>query len=80
MIAGSVFRTTAEVGPGHRIEIVVPEFVEGGQVEVTVRPTGSEPAQTVFEALRILDIPMRDAAYWEERERELKESRDSWER
>ena len=30
--------------------------------------------------LAALDIPVRDAAYWEKRERELKESRDSWDR
>ena len=80
MTAGSVYQTTAQVGPGHRIEIVAPELAEGDQVEVTVRPKAPEAAQTVFEALETLNLPVRDAAYWEERERELKESRDSWDR
>lgn len=80
MITGSVYRTTAQVGPGHRIEIVAPELAEGEQMEVLLMPVDKGRPRNAFETIEALNLPIRDAAYWEERERELKESRDSWDR
>ena len=77
MTNGSVYRTIAHVGPGHRIEIVAPEIAEGEQMEVILLPLSKEPEKNVFETIEALNLPVRDAAYWEERERELKESRES---
>ncbi len=81
MIRARAYRMSAQVGPGHRIEIVAPEIAEGESLEVILLP--AQIPQTVssaferIDALRLLD---RDAAYWAERERELQESRDSWDR
>ena len=81
MIAGNVYRTTARVGPGHRIEIVAPEIAEGERMEVILLPMKEKPvAFSTIDLLLSQDRPVRDAAYWEERERELQESRDSWDR
>lgn len=82
MTTGCVYRTTAQVGPGHRIEIVAPEIAEGERMEVILLPLGHNPAPS-FPTIDLLlseNRPVRDAAYWEERERELQESRDSWDR
>ena len=80
MTAGSVYRTTAQVGPGHRIEIVAPELTEGERMEVILLPVDKKQERNAFETIEALNLPVQDAAYWEERERELKESRDSWDR
>jgi hypothetical protein len=81
MSAGGVYQTTVQVGPGHRIEIVAPELVEGELVEVTVRSAKS-PTDTpkVFSALKALDLPVQNEAYWHARERELQDGRESWDR
>ncbi|RYG38123.1 hypothetical protein EON81_04600 [bacterium] len=79
MATGSVYRTTTEVGPGHRIEILALDLAEGERVEVTVRSTTPlEQPSNVFVTLEALDLPLQDTIYWEERERELKESREAW--
>ena len=77
-----MYRTTARVGAGHRIEIDAPEFSEGDEIEVILVPSVSAvgPMESAFSIIESLDLPVRDAAYWEERERELEESRDSWDR
>ena len=82
MTTGSVYRTTAQVGPGHRIEIVAPELAEGEQMEVILLPLKERnaPAISMIDLLLSPNRPVRDAVYWEERERELQESRDSWDR
>ena len=76
MSVGSTYRTTAQVGPGHRIEIVAPELTEGERVEVTVRRAGSSQVEeTAFVALRALNLPVGNEARWQDRERELEQRR-----
>lgn len=81
MTTGSVYRTTAQVGPGHRIEIVAPEIAEGERMEVILLPLREKPTtSSTIDLLLSQDRPVRDAAYWEGREREIEDSRDSWDR
>ena len=77
-----MYRTTAKVGAGHRIELVLPDVAEGDEIEVIVLPCAStgDPIASAFSIIENLDLPIRDSDYWEEREGELRESRDSWDR
>jgi hypothetical protein len=74
--------TTTRVMPGGRIEVTAPEFVEGQAVEVIVvlPETAGEQPDGIATFLNSLPDRKRDAAYWEEREREFKAERDSWDR
>ncbi len=75
-------RVTAEVQAGRRIEISVPEFREGQQVDVIVVPHRAEPAtrRSLLEFLDRLPHGPRSAPSWEEVERRFQEERDAWDR
>jgi hypothetical protein len=76
-----VIHTTARVLPGGRVEVTAPEFVEGQAVEVIVLlPEGTAERPGIATFLNSLPDRNRDAAYWEERERDFKAERDSWDR
>ena len=82
MTSERMYRTTAKVGAGHRIELFAPNLAEGERVDVILLPSTDAvaPDASAFSIIDALDLPVRDASYWAERERELQESRDSWDR
>ena len=79
----TAYRMTAQVGPGHRIELVAPEIIEGTSVEVIVLPCVTEKT---YQGRAFLDLIAsfppgpRSAATWEEVEANLQADRDSWDR
>jgi hypothetical protein len=70
------------VKPGHRVEVVAPEFVEGDEVEVIVSPraTGSPATPTLLEFVDSLPDGPRAFATWDEYEQHLRRERESWDR
>ena len=77
------YRTTTRVVAGE-VTVAVPEWLpEGKTVNVIVMPGDPEPAGVgggILQFLESLPRPQRSAGYWEEREREFQEGRDSWDR
>ena len=73
---------TARVQPGHKIEISVPEVIEGETVEVfLVLPRKpAAPRLSMLEFLDSLPPGPRSAPTWEEIERHFQEERASWDR
>ena len=70
------------VKPGHRVEVVAPEFVEGDEVEVVISPRTS-PAPTSTSVLAFIDaLPdgPRAFATWDEYGQHLRQERQSWDR
>ena len=70
------------VKPGHRVELVAPEFVDGDEVEVVVSPR-TTPVPTTRSVLEFVDsLPdgPRAFATWDEYEQHLRQERDSWDR
>ena len=77
--------TTTHVLPGRKIIIDVPEFEEGSNVTVRVvqEETGTHDESGkigILDVLASLPKRARTPEYWAERERELQEDRDSWDR
>lgn len=76
------FEKLAQVLPGHRVEVLVPELAEGMFVNVVVQPCG-EPAakgQSISAFLDSLPEGPRAFATWEEYEQHLCRERDAWDR
>lgn len=77
------YRTTTRVVSGE-VTVSVPEWLpEGKTVNVIVMPGESEPAAAgggILEFLESLARPQRSVHYWEQRDREFQEGRDSWDR
>ena len=70
------------VKPGHRVEVMSPEFVEGDEVEVVVSPRtvrASVPT-SVLEFVDSLPDGPRAFATWDEYEQHLRQERESWDR
>ncbi len=70
----SVIRQTVQVLTGHRLEILVPELVDGDWVEVVVS-SSSAPAQSATSLLEFIDaLPPgpRAASDWNEYEAQLR--------
>ena len=70
------------VKPGHRVEIVSPEFVEGDEVEVVVSPRTAR-ASVPTSVLSFIDsLPDGPRAFstWDEYEQHLRQERESWDR
>jgi hypothetical protein len=77
----AALRIKTSILPGKRIEITSPELPEEGTVEViVVLPEQEKPPRTVLDYLDSLPLRERSAEYWAQRERELQEERDSWDR
>lgn len=73
-------RYTAEVQPGHRIEISDPQLREGDQVDVIVVQADKHGTarSTMLDLTASLPIGPRSAATWAEVEQLLQQERDSW--
>jgi len=85
----AALRITTRVLPGHRVEIVAPELIDGEAVEVfVVMPEAAHkpesepaaPAQSLMEFLDALPPGPRSAPTWEEIEHTLQEERNAWDR
>jgi hypothetical protein len=71
------------VQPGHRVEVVAPQFAEGDWVDVVVRECPSPPAPQARSLLAFLEgLPPGPRAFsnWESYEEHLREERESWDR
>ena len=70
------------VKPGHRVEVVSPEFIDGDEVEVIVSPrtTRAPATPSVLEFVDSLPDGPRAFASWGEYERHLRQERESWDR
>ena len=70
------------VKPGHRVEVVAPEFVEGDEVEVVVssRATRAPATPSVLKFVDSLPDGPRAFATWDEYEQHLRQERESWDR
>ena len=78
-----ILRTETTVLPGHRVEVISPEFPEGAKVEVVVMlpKKSSQPLRiATLDFLEKLPTGQRAFDAREEYERFLKEEIDSWER
>ena len=77
------YRTTTRVVAGE-VTVAVPEWLpEGKVVNVLVMPGDPEPAGArgaILPFLESLQLPQRGSSYWEERDREFIQGRDSWDR
>jgi predicted SnoaL-like aldol condensation-catalyzing enzyme len=76
-------KQVVRVQPGHRVEIVAPEFAEGELVNVVVEHCGEQPAESGKSILAFLDsLPdgPRAFATWDEYEKHLRQEKDSWTR
>lgn len=81
MTSVQTYRTTTQVGPGHRIELIAPELVEGERVEVLLVPQGrGEPHDSFLDLIDSFPKGPRSAATWEEVEANLQTDRDAWDR
>lgn len=78
---GSLERV-AEVLPGHRVEISVPELKEGDRVRVLVSPLdeSNQAKQSILTFLDSLPDGPRAFSTWGEYEQHLREERDAWDR
>jgi hypothetical protein len=82
----TVIRVRATVQPGGKIEVTDPQLPVGQPVEVVVtvpdvavvktRP----PEMGVYDWLQSLPPSNRTAEEWAERERQIQEEKDSWDR
>ena len=70
------------VKPGHRVEVVSPEFIEGDEVEVVVssRLAGAAVPTSLLEFIDSLPAGPRAFATWDEYEQHLRQERESWDR
>lgn len=76
-------KRTSQVQPGHRVEVVAPEFAEGDLVDVVILPRGAADVlspESVISFIDALPDGPRACATWEEYERHLGQERNSWER
>ncbi len=87
----TALRVTTRVLPGHRVEIIAPDLIEGEVVDVVVTPNttnhlpmaampDSEKRGSMWELIQSLPPGPRSASTWAEIERNLQEDRDSWDR
>ena len=82
----TAIRLKTRVLPGHRIEVVAPEFAEGDDIELIVlsepTPLLARNREGYIPALDLIaSFPPSQltAADWERIEREIQEEKDSWE-
>ena len=75
-----IYRGALLVQPGHKLEIQSPELREGTLVNVVVYPVGvtHEKRRSLLDHLKEYPAAFQTESYWKERERELQESRESW--
>jgi len=75
-----IYRGALLVQPGHKLEIQSPELQEGALVNVIVYLAGApqEKRRSLLDYLKENPVPLQSEEYWKERERELQESRESW--
>ena len=68
------------VQPGHRVEVVSPELLEGQLVHVIITPeTSSSPnSESIVAFLDSLPDGPRAFATWDEYDQYLKQERESW--
>ena len=68
------------VQPGHRVEVVSPELLEGQLVHVIITPeTSSSPnSESIVAFLDSLPDGPRAFATWDEYDRHLRQERESW--
>ena len=77
----SAVRIRTTILPGKRIEITSPDLPDEGQVDVIVLvPEGNGASTGILDYLDSLPARERPAEYWAERDRQLREDRDSWDR
>lgn len=78
----AALRLTTRVGPGHKIEVIAPQLIEGEAVEVFVVATrpADEPKQAMVDFLDSLPRGPRSASTWDEFERQFQEERNAWDR
>ena len=82
MTTERAYRTTTQVGPGHRIELVTPELAEGERVEVFVvaQSAGVAAGEAFLDLIDSFPTGPRSAATWEAVEANLQADRDAWDR
>lgn len=75
-------KQVVRVLPGHRVEIVAPEFSEGDVVDVVVTPrtVQSDPSGSIVAFVESLPVGPRAFASWDEYEQHLQEEKAAWER
>lgn len=82
----TAIRLKTTVLPGHRIEVIAPELIEGEAIELIVLsepvppPNKPEGCLSTLDFIDSLPPGPRSAASWEEIERSFREERDSWDR
>ncbi len=77
----SNIRQMVRVQPGHRVEVVAPELVEGEIVEVIVsQRTTPQNRHSLVDFLDALPTGPRAFETWEQYEQHLLEEKASWER
>jgi hypothetical protein len=76
----TVIRVQATVLPGGRIEVIDPKLPVGRAVEVVVSVPEAAPPRDILAFLDSLPPSTRTPEEWAERERQIQEEKDSWER
>jgi hypothetical protein len=73
---------SARVLPGHRVEVVVPELLEGELVDVVVSPRSvrADPPMSIVAFLDSLPEGPRAFASWDEYESDLRDEKGAWDR
>ena len=76
----TVIRVKATVQPGGRVEVTDPALPVGQPVEVVVTVPQTAPPFNILEFLDSLPPSTRTPEEWAERERQIQEEKDAWER
>lgn len=79
MIADTTLRYVTVVQKDHKVEVTSPELDEGTEVHVYLVPRRTlQQSATILDLIKSFNLPKRSDEYWKDRERELREQRDSW--
>lgn len=79
---GTIMTVVTQVScvlPGPRVEIVVPEFKDGGLVDVFIQPRtfANQAGQSLLAGLDSLPPGPRASAIWEEDEQRLRDEKEA---
>ena len=80
-LMGTTLRIRTTIQPGKRIEFTAPDLPENGDVDIIVLlPASKNGAGGILDFLESLPEKPHTEGYWQMREKELQEDRDSWDR